>query len=281
MRLMVFMLCWMALPASAWWGSGHAVLSEAAVRALPDEMPTFFREDARTIAAASIDADLHKNRAVPNINQTERTEHFIDMELLKGADLPAQRYAFIALCYKVGVEPERVGLVPYALAEWTGRLAVAFAEHRKWPDDPAIRAKCLVYAGFVAHYAQDLTQPLHTTVHYDGIKQPDGTTIGKGIHELVDSSVERLALDPGELARGIELVEHDSLMVAIVAALKESHAQVGLIYDIGDAWEDVDDERMQAVCQERARTAVVLTGSLFLTAWRRSDGMWLPGWLAR
>ncbi len=281
MRLMVFMLCWMALPASAWWGSGHAVLSEAAVRALPDEMPTFFREDARTIAAASIDADLHKNRAVPNINQTERTEHFIDMELLKGADLPAQRYAFIALCYKVGVEPERVGLVPYALAEWTGRLAVAFAEHRKWPDDPAIRAKCLVYAGFVAHYAQDLTQPLHTTVHYDGIKQPDGTTIGKGIHELVDSSVERLALDPGELARGIELVEHDSLMVAIVAALKESHAQVGLIYDIGDAWEDVDDERMQAVCQERARTAVALTGSLFLTAWRRSDGMWLPGWLAR
>ena len=281
MRLTVFMLCWMALPASAWWGSGHAVLSEAAVRALPDEMPAFFREGARTIAAASIDADLHKNRAVPNLNQAERPEHFIDMELLEGAELPAQRYAFIALCYRVGVEPERVGLVPYALAEWTGRLAVAFAEHRKWPDDPAIRAKCLVYAGFVAHYAQDLTQPLHTTVHYDGIKQPDGTTIGKGIHELVDSSVERTALKSDELAQEIELTAHDSLMVAIVAALEESHAQVGLIYGIGDAWEDVDDERMQVVCQERAQAAVALTGSLFLTAWRRSDGMWLPGWLAR
>lgn len=251
------------------------------MRALPDEVPTFFRNGGRVVAAASIDADLHKNRAVPNVNQTERAEHFIDLERLKGAELPDQRYAFIALCYKVGVEPERVGLVPYALAEWTGRLAVAFAEHRRWPEDEAIWSKCLVYAGFVAHYAQDLTQPLHTTVHYDGIVQPDGTTVGKGIHELVDSSVERLALDPTELATGLELATYDSLMSGIVAALEVSHARVSSVYDIGDAWDDVDDERMQAQCAERARAAVELTGSLLLTAWRRSDGMWLPEWLMR
>lgn len=281
MRTIVFVLCCIAVPAGAWWGNGHVILSEAAVRALPAEVPAFFRAGSSAIAAASIDADLHKNRALPNVNETERAEHFIDLELLEGAHLPAQRYAFIALCYEVGVEPERVGLVPYALAEWTGRLTVAFAEHRRWPDDGAIQAKCLVYAGFVAHYAQDLTQPLHTTVHYDGMKQPDGTRIGKGIHELVDSSVERLGLDPIELAKGLELAVHDSLMSAIVAALDASHARVGSLYDIGDAWEDVDDEGMQALCAERARAAAELTGSLLLTAWRRSEGLWLPGWLTR
>jgi len=268
-------------PALAWWGDGHALLSRAAVEALPDEVPAFFRAGASEIAAASIDADLHKNRRMSNLDKSEHSEHFIDLELLKGEKLPALRYDFIALCQKLDVAPERVGLVPYALAEWTGRLAVAFAEHRKWPDNKGIQAKCFVYAGFVAHYAQDLAQPLHTTVHFDGKKGEDGTVVGKGIHEKVDSAVERLAFKSAELAKGQEMVVQDSLIGGIIAALHESHADVEAVYAIGDGWDGTDDAAMRALAKERARAAVNLTASLYLTAWQKSDGMWLPGWLKR
>ncbi|MFT5088900.1 MAG: hypothetical protein ACI8PG_003266 [Planctomycetota bacterium] len=268
-------------PALAWWGDGHALLSKAAVEALPDEVPEFFRSNGAEIAAASIDADLHKNRSMSNLNKTEHSEHFIDIELLKGEKLPAQRYDFIALCQKLDVAPGRVGLVPYALAEWTGRLAVAFAEHRKWPDNKGIQAKCFVYAGFVAHYAQDLAQPLHTTVHFDGKKGTDGTVVGKGIHEKVDSVVERLAFTSAELAKGQELAVQDSLIGGIIVALHESHAGVEKVYAIGDGWDDTENKEMRALATARARAAVNLTASLYLTAWQKSDGMWLPGWLKR
>jgi hypothetical protein len=281
MPIVAMLLCSMATPAIAWWGNGHYLLSQAAVQALPDEVPAFFRASGDVVAAASIDPDLHKNRAVPNINKTEYTEHFIDLELLEGAPLPALRYDFIALCYEKGVDPTRVGFGPYALAEWTGRLAVAFAEYRKWPEDEGIQSKCLVYAGFIAHYAQDLMQPLHTTVHYNGIKQEDGTIIQKGIHEKVDSAIERLKMVPADLASGQELAVHDSLMAGIIGALESSHARVSAIYDVGAGWDDIDNEQMQALSQERARASVQFNASLYLTAWRKSDGMWLPGWLDR
>lgn len=277
----VSLLCFFASPLQAWWGDGHALLTQAAVVALPDEVPEFFRAGADVAAAASIDADLYKNRGVPNLNRTEHSEHFFDLELLKGEAIPAQRYDFISLCQKLGVAPERVGLVPYAVAEWTGRLAVAFAEYRKFPDNEAVQAKCLLYAGFIAHYAQDLVQPLHTTVHFDGKKQGDGTVMGKGIHEQVDSVVERLEFTAAELAAGQELAVHDSLIASIVAELQSSHELVDKVYAIGEQWNDVEDKEMRAFATERARTAVNLTASLYWTAWRKSDGMWLPGWLQR
>ena len=30
-------------PAWAWWGGGHDILTQASVKALPEEMPEFFR----------------------------------------------------------------------------------------------------------------------------------------------------------------------------------------------------------------------------------------------
>ena len=280
-KIIIIVLCVFAAPATGWWSSGHIVLSKAATLALPEEMPSFFRSGGDFIAHASVDADLHKNRAVVNTYSTEYPEHFIDLEMLKGAALPALRYEFIELCQELDIDPTRVGLVPYAVAEWTGRLAVAFAEHRKWPENEVIWAKCLLYAGFVSHYAQDLMQPLHTTIHYNGIKGEDGTVVGKGIHEKVDSAMERLGMIPEDLAKGHELAVYDSLMAGIIQHLDASHARVSAIYEVGEKWNDVTDEDMRSLSFERARASVQFNASLFLTAWRKSDGMWLPSWLDR
>ena len=270
-----------AVPAQAWWGDGHGILTEGAVLALPEEMPAFFRQGGNMASHVVFDPDLFKNRRAPELSHAEHGEHYFDLEYLGGRAVPTKRFDFIALCFELQLDPPRVGMAPYAIAEWTERLVVAFAEHRQWPGNEAIQQKCLVYAGLLAHYAQDICQPLHTTVHFDGKPQQDGTVIGKGIHEKVDSSVERLGFAPEDLAAGQEIVAFDSLMRAIVAQIRESNGRVEEVYALLGHWEDEEDAQMRALALELARTAVHFTASLYLTAWHQSAEIRLPGWLER
>ena len=271
-----------AVPAEAWWGDGHGILTEGAVLALPEEMPAFFRQGGDIPSHTVFDPDLFKNRRAPLLNHAEHGEHYFDLEYLEGRAIPAKRFDFIALCFELQLDPTKVGMAPYAIAEWTGRLAVAFAEHRQWPENEAIQQKCLVYAGILAHYAEDICQPLHATRDFDGKKQEDGTVIGKGIHEKVDSSVERLGFAPEDLAAGQKLEDFsDSLMVRIVDQIEESNGLVEEVYALLDQWDDEEDAQMRAFAEARARTSVRFTASLYLTAWQQSAEIRLPRWLER
>ena len=273
-------------PAWGWWPAGHGIMTHAAVKALPEGVPAFFRAGGTMIAHCSFDPDVSKNRTTPYVRDAERPEHYIDLELLGGRRLPKGRYAFIQLCEDLDVEPEDVGLVPYAVAEWTERLAVAFAEHRTWPDNPSIQSKCLVYAGFIAHYAQDLCQPLHVTIHFDGRANPDGTSPRTGIHAKVDGLIQRLNFDPDALAAGQEILPFADLMPGILEELERSRSLIDRVYALEKAlppatgpWMSVPD--VVDFATERAREAARFTAALFLTAWERSARIELPAWLER
>ena len=279
--VLVAAICCVVVPAQAWWGGGHGILTEGAVLALPEEVPAFFRAGGAVASNVVFDPDLFKNRGVSTLDHAEHGEHYFDLEYLKGRAIPAKRYDFIALCQELDLDPERVGLAPYSIAEWTERLTVAFAEHRKWPENETVQQKCLIYAGFVAHYAEDICQPLHATVHFDGMKQEDGTKVGKGIHEEVDSAVERLGFTPQGLAAQQEPVAFDSLLGSVVAQIEESNGMVDEVYALMGQWEDGENAEVRALAEARARRAVGFTASLYLTAWRNSEAIRLPGWLAR
>lgn len=270
-----------AVPAQAWWGDGHGILTEGAVLALPEEVPAFLRQGGTIASHVVFDPDLFKNRRAPLLSHAEHGEHYFDLEYLGGRAIPAKRFDFIALCFELQLDPPRIGLAPYAIAEWTERLAVAFAEHRQWPDNEAIQQKCLVYAGMLAHYAQDICQPLHATRDFDGKKQADGTVIGKGIHEQVDSSVERLGFAPEDLATEQDIVAFDSLTKAIADRIRASNWRVEEVYALLGHWEDESDARVRALALELARTSVRFTASLYLTAWHQSAEIRLPRWLER
>jgi len=268
-------------PVWGWWGNGHGILTRAAVRALPQEVPTFFRRGGETAASVAYDADLFKNRAAPHLRDAEHSEHYFDVELLEGREIPDRRYGFVGLCSKAGLKPEKVGLLPYAVAEWTERLAIAFAEHRRWPDNVPIQQKCLVYAGFIAHYGQDLCQPLHVTVDFDGRRKPDGTVVGKGIHEKVDALVEKIGFAPQDLAREQEVAAFPELMPAILAQLEDSHSLVDRVYELEADMGNTGLATVRAFAEERARRATHFTAALYLTAWEMSAEVELPGWHRR
>ncbi len=271
----------MAAPTQAWWGDGHGILTAGAVLALPEEMPAFFRQGGNIASHVVFDPDLFKNRRAPLLSHAEHGEHYFDLEYLEGRAIPAKRFDFIALCFALQLDPTKVGLAPYAIAEWTERLAVAFAEQRQWPENAAIQQKCLVYAGLLAHYAEDICQPLHATRNFDGKPQQDGAVVGKGIHEQVDSSVERLGFAPEDLAAEQDIVVFDSLTKAIADQVRASNWRVEEVYALWGHWEDESDARVRALALELARTSVRFTASLYLTAWQQSAEISLPSWLER
>lgn len=274
-------LCLCSVPAQAWWGNGHGILTEAAVLAQPPEVPEFFRAGAVQVAHMSFDPDIAKNRAASNLYDGEFPEHFFDVELLEGAQVPDKRHDFIALCNDLGVAPNKVGYAPFAITEYTQRLMIAFAEHRKWPENKTIQAKVFVYAGFLAHYAEDLAQPLHATIHYDGRENAAGEKTHEGIHETVDSVIERLQMKPEDLAQSVSVspLEGD-VFAAAMAQVHESNGKVDEVYALAEVLDPVLDKG-KAFAEQRARRAVIFTASLYLTAWQMSVDVRLPGWLER
>ncbi len=285
--VLVLILLILTPTAWAWWGGGHDILSQASIKALPEEFPEFFRSDTaiKMIAHCAYDPDVSKNRDfdLPHARIAEYAEHYFDIELIEDNPVPADRDAFLKLCAEMKLKPSKVGFLPYSVAEWTERLAIAFAEYRKWPDNPIIQYKCYVYAGFLAHYAQDLCQPLHLTVHYDGIVQEDGSKLHAGIHEKVDASIEVLKLDPTELAKNQQVKVVGALMPAIVKQMKSEHSLVDRVYELVKDYQDLQNpsEALQDFTKERSREAVRWTASLYLTAWELSAKVKLPGWLER
>ncbi len=274
-----------AFPAGAWFPKGHEILTLAAVSALPGGVPEFFRSHGGLAGHLSWDPDIAKNPAAPQLEDAEFPEHFIDSELLRGNPLPGTRFEFYHLCRRIPVEPKIVGMAPYAIAEWSERLMIAFAEHRKRPNDPAIRTKCVVYAGLLAHYSEDLCQPLHTTVHYDGRTGKDFRSPHSGIHAAVDGLVERLNMPPAELSREVDIRAFSAFLPAILEQLQESHSQVDQVYQIEKGLRSVKDAtaapEVVAFARSRAKASVGFTARLYLTAWERSTSVNLPAWLVR
>ncbi len=277
------------LPAHAWWPQGHSIISEAAVRALPADVPSFFRHGSPTVAHCAQDPDVDKNPGAPAVTDREAPEHFIDYELLRGQPLPLLRSDYLEMCAGLKLKPGLAGYLPYAIAEWTERLSIAFAEHRRWPLNPYIQSKCLVYAGILSHYSGDLCMPLHVTVDYDGRVRPDGSSPHNGIHARVDSLVERLDLKPAELAadqKVVPLRSSGSLMPEILLELAVSRSFIARTYELEPLlprdepdWKPSPDVKDFAV--GRAREAARFTAAVLLTAWRRSAFIRLPKWLRR
>jgi hypothetical protein len=273
----------------AWYTAAHQSITRAAVEALPPSMPAFFTDAAADIADDSVDPDYFRDRSVPQLMSTEAPEHYLDAELLRDNALPPTRYEYLRLCQSLGMAPEHVGTLPYSVTEWTQRLVMAFAQHRKWPQDKAIQGKCLVYAGILGHYAGDLCQPLHCTVHFDGRADAAGHLIGvRGIHAKVDALLERPEVDRAWAQQDLKVTSFPEVFPAVVAEIGRSRALVDEVYKLEPLLPATDDRHKEiavppellAFEKDRYRAAVALVASLYLTAWDKSAKVVVPDWVA-
>jgi hypothetical protein len=273
-------------PVAAWYVEGHRKVAIDAVRSLPCSVPSFFREGAAAVGEGAVDPDVFKAPEAPALRDRESPEHFFNSEELSGRPLPELRSRYVRLMTSERRDPAAVGYLPYAVLEDAERLAVAFAEHRRWPANPEIRGKILLYAGLLAHYAADLCQPLHTTIHHDGRARADGSSPHTGIHQHVDALLESVPFDRVAAVAGLEISAVPDWRATVLEELAASHRLVEEVYakeasfvpgPPGSPW------HASAVdfTSERYRAAVRFIATLYLTSWERSGAIELPPWLRR
>lgn len=259
--------------APGWWVKGHESITEAAAARLPDEVPAFFRTAGKSLAHFAGDPDRWKNRETPFLKAVEEGNHYLDLEDLGGQPLPGtNRFAGMDLMRSLKKEPSKVGFLPYAIQEGYERLTCAFADYRRAPDSEAVKMKCLVYAGTMAHYTTDAAMPLHTTIHFDGRVGQDGTKTQKGIHAKLDAFPEKFKLTPEEICRGLEPQPVTDVWAHVGKFLQESHTHIDRSYelDAAGAFDKPTDESRKFVL-DRCRAGAQLTLDVWLAAWKKSE----------
>jgi len=285
-RVLQILVCLVALclgpVANAWWAEGHLVMDEAAVKALPADMPAFFRRGGETIESYANDPDLYRDRALPALRNAGGPEHFFDLELLKGNAAPELRGDFFVLCNKLRIHPYSIGSLPYAILENSQKLTYAFAEYRHAPENEAVRAKILYIAGILSHYTGDATQPLHCTVHYDGRANPDGSSPRTGIHAKVDALPGRLGVTSADIAPK-RVTRIENVFARAMEVIRESNDTVDAVYAMEGELPEAEGPMKEPVSPavrrltaERLRTGAALTAAVWYTAWLNSVEIELP-----
>ncbi|BCM91166.1 hypothetical protein IAD21_03030 [Abditibacteriota bacterium] len=280
------LLAFSAFPAFAWFPQGHSIIARSAAKIVPTDMPAWFRKGADQIAHDAQDPDIQKNKALPLMTEIEYPRHYIDFELLQNNPLPVKRADYYALCKSLNQDPGDVGELPYSLREYSERLAMDFAEARKYPNNRYIRTKTLVTAGILSHYSGDCVMPLHVTNDHDGRHLPDGKSPKTGIHAKVDSLVERINPSKKELEANQPLAPITDIWSAINAEILDSRTHIDETYALEPqlppsqgAW--TPSPQVRAFTIERARAGVNWTARLYAWAWAKSAQVELPTWLRR
>jgi len=268
----------------AWNSEGHRLITSAALETLDIAELPISASAGSVMVASSVQPDLMRPLELSELRSVEAPRHYIDLERLKGRALPERFWDYSELLARRSLDPEIVGTLPYAVVESTYRLAALFAQLRRRPGDTVLMSMAMHQAGQVAHYAQDLCQPLHTTIHHDGRVNARGRSPRSGIHRQVDALpqlVTKKNRQPAEsLSRDLE-----PLFQGVVAELEESHSHVDAVFDLAADLQavssgEIPSHGLQTFAGQRFQRAVSLTADLVRAAWNLSAEIRVPGWAA-
>jgi hypothetical protein len=200
----------------AWGRDGHMMINRLAGAALPTDVPEFLRskEALDALEYYGPEPDRWKSPGEPELSAAQSPEHYIDLEYadLVG-DLPRRRYDYVrALTFAqkshpdLPLSPEKVGLQPYETVEVWERLKSAMRDYRKLKADhqetKPVEAEIVFLAGWLGHYVADGSQPLHTTIQFNGWTgpNPNGYTTEHTIHSLFESVYVSANVKPADVA---------------------------------------------------------------------------------
>ena len=231
----------------AWGDKGHTFVNRVAAEKIPASMPQFLRHAVVEIAYLGPEPDRWRSPSEFALKNAQQADHFIDLERVSWLDpLPRGRYEFYRKLYEKRAAatdnpddylPEHVGLQPYITIEVYGRLKAAFREYRTrlaaHQPTQAVQQAIIFYAGWLGHYVADGSQPLHTTIRYNGWvgPNPNGYTIQHTIHAQFETAYVAANISDKNfvsLVKAPELL--DNPFEAYIGYLKQSNALVENVY---------------------------------------------------
>jgi len=218
-----------AAPSSlfAWGNTGHRMLGEIAVRALPAEMPAFLRTKQAAIDVGELSREPDRSKGAGKLHDQDRDSgHFVDLDedgkLLGGPPmlpLAATRADFETQLRAAGLDQWKTGYLPYSILDRYQQLTSDFAywrvlkaaevnpawkKNRAWFTADRIRREGLIMKtiGELSHFVGDGSQPLHVTSHYNGWgdgPNPNGYSKAR-LHGPFESDLVQATVKPAAVA---------------------------------------------------------------------------------
>ncbi len=238
--------------AIAWGNEGHTTINRVAAQKIPATMPSFLRHAVVEIAYLGPEPDRWRSPSEFALKNAQEADHFIDLERVSCLDpLPPGRYEFYRKLYEKRAAttdhpddylPERVGLQPYITMEVYGRLKAAFREYRQrvaaHQPTLAVQRAIIFYAGWLGHYVADGSQPLHTTIQYNGWvgPNPNGYTTQHTIHSQFETAYVAANITAKDFSGLVKSPERlDDPFARYVAYLRQSNGMVDNVYALEKA----------------------------------------------
>ena len=176
--LLFLLFSLVSTPSYAWGSATHRLISRLAIDALPPSpLKIALGRNQRLVEKHSVEPDF---RLKERYGHAEEIRHYIDLEIFNSdpqaalstldPDLAKERH-------RVGeMKLEAAGILPWTIEDKASRLADALRSGKC--------SEILRESGYLSHYVGDASQPLHSTVRFDGYRRD------RGIHARVERAVD-------------------------------------------------------------------------------------------
>jgi hypothetical protein len=283
--LVAFALFLIPTLALSWGDDGHRLINRSAVQHIPADMPDFMKAGAAQIVYEGPEPDRWRSDLEKPLEQAQAPDHFIDLEYVDWMkQLPGNRFAYIQQIYEYRAahpelkipQPEKIGFQPYITIEIFDRLKVAFREYRHakaaGESTAPAEANVLFYAGWLGHYVGDGSNPMHTSIQYNGWvgENPKGYTTAHDIHSKFESGFVRgnlAQLEVGNLVGSPKHLAHP--FEDYIAYLRESQKLVEKSYELDKAcgFEGHGNPESREFIRQRLAASAEMLVNLWYTAW--------------
>jgi hypothetical protein len=269
--------------AFAWGNEGHRIINRLAAMNLPADVPAFLRAQGAIaeIEYLGPEPDRWRSPGEAELNAAQAPEHFIDLELADVlGPLPHRRLDFEAVVFASGQRPEKVGLQPWEATEVWERLKAALREYRRLSaaheNTQEVEQAAIFYAGWLGHYVGDASQPLHTTIQYNGWTgpNPNGYTTAHKIHWQFEGSFVGANLHDADVQphmTAVHAIEGD-IFIDYVAYLRHSALYVERVYQLEKAggFDGQGSQESREFTAERLAAGASMLRDMIYTAWLES-----------
>ncbi len=307
-------LLWLGVTrVGAWDYEGHYVINQLALASLPTNFPAFaLTPDARArIAFLAGEPDRWRNSQDLPLEQANPPDHYIDLEELKKygltpETLPPLRYDFVEklavfrAAHPSEFPPENpmtdkahtrdlVGFLPWKIVEDFDKLKSEFSYLKAYQDAGGTPTEInnaqenIIYVmGVMGHYVGDGSQPLHTTMYFNGWfgRNPHGYTTDHTFHAWIDGGYFRATgglkletmigqIQPAERISGASLP--DGMFHAVMNYIVDQNKLVGPLYQLekdgelsGEGEKGLEGKTF---LEQQLAKAGQMLGDIWLTAW--------------
>jgi hypothetical protein len=269
--------------AHAWGNEGHRLVNRLAASSLPSDVPAFLTTEAAVneIEYLGPEPDRWRSKTEPELLAAQAPEHFIDMELADAlGPLPRQRLDFEAKVFAAGQRPEKIGLQPWVATEVWQRLKASMREYRALSaahkDTKPVEQVILFYAGWMGHYVGDASQPLHTTIQYNGWvgPNPNGYTTAHQIHWQFEGPFVGVNIHEADVKAKMTVLKpvEGDIFDSYVAYLRHTQSYVEKVYQLEKTggFVGAGTAESREFTAERLAAGASMLRDMIYTAWLKS-----------